>query len=375
MVKKITMAIVATVAIFSSSITVTSAQAVSETLTYEEFAASANHQELALAMENFHEKMRTEKKMNLTSTLKSDLGATAIGLTKLTAVASGNNFKYRISTMNLLSPSSSAGDTSVKDYGLKNGLYFGTIATYASANYNFKTSALKRLGKPKATHFTTRKKALLQFINPMDSASVIYSSSLSMASWNMMGNVTDNPEARYSAVERIANVKNPSNTDYIFDVKVPATMASDEFNHIHTVVTISGDGKTYAVKSEAETPYFTLGIITSTATTNISLLPTAITLPNPKSTVNLQTLADFSLRMQIEDYLVILANSVVAQANRLATKARKSLSTDYLITAVKATPYKYSVSKGVVKLTQKYQAMTVSACISITNRKAVVKVC
>jgi hypothetical protein len=60
------MAIVATVAIFSSSITVTSAQAVSETLTYEEFAASANHQELALAMENFHEKIRTEKKMNLT---------------------------------------------------------------------------------------------------------------------------------------------------------------------------------------------------------------------------------------------------------------------------------------------------------------------
>ena len=243
------MAIVATVAIFSSSITVTSAQAVSETLTYEEFAASANHQELAIAMENFHEKIRTEKKMNLTSTLKSDLGATAIGLTKLTAVASGNNFKYRISTMNLLSPSSSAGDTSVEDYGLKNGLYFGTIATYASANYNFKTSALKRLGKPKATHFTTRKKALLQFIDPMDSASVIYSSSLSMASWNMLGNVTDNPEARYSAVEKTANVKNPNNTDYIFDVKVPATMASDEFNHIHTVVTISGDGKTYAGNS------------------------------------------------------------------------------------------------------------------------------
>ena len=374
MVNKITMAIVATIAIISSSFSATSAQAVSETLTYEELAATENHQELVLAMENFTETMLLGKKTNLTSTVQSKLGATLVGLIKVTTTTSGSNFKSRQSNMNLMSPSSSAGDTTVLDFGLKNGVYFGTIASVTSS-YNLKSSTLKRLGKPKATHYTTRNKSLLQYIQPTDSEAVIYSQSLFMATWNLFGNVTDNPEARYSVVEKIPNLKNPNNTDYIFDVKVPGTMSSDDFNEIHTVVTISGDGKSYSVKSEAKVPYFSVGIMTSTATTSITLTPTTIALPDPKSAVNLQSLVDLAYRVQIEEYLTTMANTVVQQANTIASKARKSLSISHLITAAKAMAYKYTVTKGVMKLTQKYMAISVSACISISNKKAVVKIC
>jgi len=374
LVNKITMAIVATIAIISSSFSATSAQAVSETLTYEELAATENHQELVLAMENFSEKMLLGKKTNLTSTVQSKLGATLVGLIKETTTTSGSNFKSRQSNMNLMSPSSSAGDTTVLDFGLKNGVYFGTIASVTS-RYNLKSSTLKRLGKPKATHYTTRNKSLLQYIQPTDSEAVIYSQSLFMATWNLFGNVTDNPEARYSVVEKIPNVKNPNNTDYIFDVKVPGTMSTDDFNEIHTVVTISGDGKTYSVKSEAKVPYFSVGIMTSTATTSITLTPTTIALPDPKSAVNLQSLVDLAYRVQIEEYLTTMANAVIKQANTIASRARKSLSISHLITAAKAMAYKYTVTKGVMKLTQKYMAISVSACISISNKKAVVKIC
>ena len=374
MVNKITMAIVATIAIISSSFSVTGAQAVSETLTYEELAATENHQELVLAMENFTETMLSGKKMSLTSTVKSKLGATSVGLIKITATTSGNNFKSRQSIMNLMSPSSSSGDTTVIDFGLKNGVYFGTIASVAN-RYNLKSSTLKRLGKPKATHYTTRNKSLLQYSQPTDSEAVIYSNSLAMATWNLFGNVTDNPEARYSVVEKIPNVKNPNNTDYIFDVKVPGTMSTDDFNEIHTVVTISGDGKTYSVKSEAKVPYFSVGIMTSTATTSITLIPTTIALPDPKSAVNLQSLVDLSYRVLIEEYLTTMANAIVKQANTIASKARRSVSISHLITAAKAMAYKYTVTKGVMKLTQKYMAISVSACISISNKKAVVKIC
>jgi len=374
LVNKITMAIVATIAIISSSFSATSAQAVSETLTYEELAATENHQELVLAMENFTETMLLGKKTNLTSTVQSKLGATLVGLIKVTTTTSGSNFKSRQSNMNLMSPSSSAGDTTVLDFGLKNGVYFGTIASVTSS-YNLKSSTLKRLGKPKATHYTTRNKSLLQYIQPTDSEAVIYSQSLFMATWNLFGNVTDNPEARYSVVEKIPNLKNPNNTDYIFDVKVPGTMSSDDFNEIHTVVTISGDGKSYSVKSEAKVPYFSVGIMTSTATTSITLTPTTIALPDPKSAVNLQSLVDLAYRVQIEEYLTTMANAVVKQANTIASKARKSLSISHLITAAKAMAYKYTVTKGVMKLTQKYMAISVSACISISNKKAVVKIC
>jgi hypothetical protein len=371
---RIALAIVATIALISSSFSVTGAQAVSETLTYEELAATENHQELVLAMENFTETMLSGKKMNLTSTVKSKLGATSVGLIKITATTSGNNFKSRQSIMNLMSPSSSSGDTTVIDFGLKNGVYFGTIASVAN-RYNLKSSTLKRLGKPKATHYTTRNKSLLQYIQPTDSEAVIYSNSLAMATWNLFGNVTDNPEARYSVVEKIPNVKNPNNTDYIFDVKVPGTMSTDDFNEIHTVVTISGDGKSYSVKSEAKVPYFSVGIMTSTATTSITLTPTTIALPDPKSAVNLQSLVDLSYIELIEEYLTTMANAVVKQANTIASRARKSLSISHLITAAKAMTYKYTVTKGVMKLTQKYMAISVSACISISNKKAVVKIC
>ena len=374
MANRIALAIVATIALISSSFSVTGAQAVSETLTYEELAATENHQELVLAMENFTETMLSGKKMNLTSTVKSKLGATSVGLIKITATTSGNNFKSRQSIMNLMSPSSSSGDTTVIDFGLKNGVYFGTIASVAN-RYNLKSSTLKRLGKPKATHYTTRNKSLLQYIQPTDSEAVIYSNSLAMATWNLFGNVTDNPEARYSVVEKIPNVKNPNNTDYIFDVKVPGTMSTDDFNEIHTVVTISGDGKTYSVKSEAKVPYFSVGIMTSTATTSITLTPTTIALPDPKSAVNLQSLVDLSYIELIEEYLTTMANAVVKQANTIASRARKSLSISHLITAAKAMTYKYTVTKGVMKLTQKYMAISVSACISIAKKKAVVKIC
>ena len=375
MANKFKLALVATISVISSSISAASAQELATTLTYEEFAATTNHQEMSLAMENFYEELRSGKKMNLTSVLRSDLGSTAIGLTKLNAVTSGRNFKYRQSNMNLLSPSSSAGETTVKDYGLKNGLYFGTIATYAANSFNFKASTLKRLGKPKATHYTTRNGSLLQFINPMDSASVIYSSSLSMATWNALGNVTDNPEARFSNVEKSPNPKNPNNTDYTFDLKVPSTMSSDDFTRVHTIVTISGDGKTYSAKSESEMPYFSLGIITSSATTAITLSPSTIVVPNLKSVVNLQSLVDLSYRIMLEDSLVSLANYVVTKATALAAKAKKSLAISHLIAAAKTLPYKYTMAKGVIKLSQQWQGMKVNACISMANKKAVVKVC
>jgi len=381
--KKIMMATTAMFSLLLTSVGVPGAQAATTNLTYGQFVQDSNWKEMSLAMETFFEEMRSTKSMNMTTTMNSDMGATVIGRYSESATTSGNNFKYRLSDMNLLSPSSSASQVQDKDYGYVNGVYFGTLSTYelmSLNSWNYAKSTAARLGKPKAKYFSTRKASLLQYIHPFNTASVISAASRNMSAWTLVSQGLDNPKTRCSEVTKTANSLNALDTDYTFDFKIPSGMGSNSFTYVHSVVTTSSDGQRFSVKVDAESPWFGIGIITTAVNTVINLGQNTVETPDLKAAIDLQAFADMSTKINIETALTTAAKSISAKAKSIATKAKKKLTPANIVLATKQSKSKYpavktSSIKGGVKLSFKYGKITGNICMTVVNSAAKIKSC
>lgn len=318
--KRIMLAITVAISLFFTSIGIPGSQAATPNLTYEQFAANANYKELSRAMENFIEEMQSKKYMNMTTTVNGDIGASAISRSTEIASTAGNNFKYYSSNMDLLS--ATPDKTQIKDYGLVDGQYFGTIATYAASKWNYAKSTLVRLGKPKAKLFFTKNTGLF-YSRPDSTQSIFASVPNQMSAWTIPSQGVDDPKTRFSEVIKTPNPLNALDTDYTFDVKIPYRLGSNSFTYVHAVATIGGDSKTYTVKVTAESPYWSLGTLTTSISTVINLAQTPVEAPDLKSALDLQVIADMSTRILFEESAITYVKSIAAQAKVIATKAKR----------------------------------------------------
>lgn len=375
--KRIMLAITVAISLFFTSIGIPGSQAATANLTYAEFAANANYKELSRAMENFIKEMQSKKYMNMTTTVNGDIGASAVSSSTEIASTAGNNFKYYSSKMDLLSATSDK--TQIKEYGLVDGQYFGTIATYAAISWNYAKSTLVRLGKPKAKFFITKNNWLF-YSRPDSTQSIFASASNQMSAWTIPSQGADDPKTRFSEVIKTPNPLNALDTDYTFDVKIPYRLGSNSFTYVHAVATISGDSKTYTVKVTAESPYFSLGTLTTSISTVINLAKTPVEAPDLKSALDLQVIADMSTRILLEESAINCAKSISAQAKVIAAKAKKKFSLAHLILATKQTQkqnpdIKYTLIKGGVKLPFKYSKISVNVCMTVDKNSTKIKVC
>jgi hypothetical protein len=372
---KLSLAFITTIALLSTSVGVTSAQAEVPTLTYKEFVADTNFKEMSSAMESIFEESRSKKVMALSSSIQLDMGVTIFSRYSVDAAISGNNFKYHISNRSNSPDMYGVFKTTELDYGFTDDIYYGTLATYAALNPKYSKSTLTRLGKPKATHFKAPSvTGSLNSLTPLDSTSIVYETFRFLSTWNVMGTVTYNPLSRFSAVTKTPNALNPSSSDYTFDIKSPATMSFGGSNYSHTVVTISADGKAYVAKSDLEMPYFSKAVVGSGVTT-MNLNPPTIEVPDLTSALDLDTVEYMSRKIEMENYLTTVAKKAVTKAKASAAKAKKKLTLTHIVAAVKKAKAKYVAIKGGIKLTVKYSKQSTNVCINVVKNVAKIKVC
>jgi len=383
--KRIILAVTATISLLFTSLGVTGSQAATAELTYEEFASSANYKEMSRAMEDFFGEMQSKKYMNMVATVNIDMGTSEIArFTESTATA-GANFKYYSSEMNLLSPYDAEGKTTVKDYGYVDRLYFGTIETYAVNSYSMPKSTLARLGKPKAKYFTTKNARIMPYLKQFDTASIISSASKYMSAWTIPSQGMDDPKTRYSEVIKTPNTLNAFDSDYTFDLKIPSQASAGSFTDVHSVVTIGSEGTTYSVKVTAESPYFSLGVLKTSINSVINIAQNPVVAPKLKSAVDLQLLADMSMKINNETILATLAKSISDQAKSMAKKTKKKLAPALLVQATKqywaknnwgSNPnLKYTVINGGSKLTYKYFKVKSNVCMTLAKSAVKIKAC
>lgn len=201
-----------------------------------------------------------------------------------------------------------------------------------------------------------------------------------MSAWAIPSKGLDDPKTRFSEVIKTPNPLNALDTDYTFDVKIPYRLGSNSFTYVHAVATIGGDSKTYTVKVTAESPYWSLGTLTTSISTVINLAQTPVEAPDLKSALDLQVIADMSTRILLEESGINFAKSISAQAKVVATKAKKKFSLAHLILATKQAQkqnpnIKYTLIKGGVKLPFKYFKISVNVCMTMDKISTKIKVC
>jgi hypothetical protein len=368
----------ATSSLLFTSIGLTSSQASTTNLTYEEFASSPNYIELSQAAENFLDEMRSKKYMNMTTSINTDVGSSTVSRMTVSASTAGENYKFRSSSMDLQSGLPSAGKTSVLDSGFVDGLYFGTIGSYASSRGNFPKSTLARLGKPKAKLWSTKNPDLWPYLN---SAYILTSASQYVSAWTIPSKGVDDPNTRYSEVIKTPNTLNALDTDYTFDIKIPYRWGPNSFTNVHSVVTLSSDGQTYAVKVNSESPYWSLGLENTTISSVLNIDHAPIQVPDLRSALELQKIADMITKISLEQAMTSTAKSISNNAVVLASKDRKQFSSAHLVLAAKQyhkqnPQIKYSVIKGGVKLSYTYFfGITANLCVTVLKYSTKIKIC
>jgi len=375
--KRIMLVLTATSSLLFTSIGVTSSQASTTNLTYEEFASNAYYIELSQVAENFLDEMRSKKYMNMTTSINTDVGSSAVSRVTVSTATAGENYKFRASSMNIQSGLPSAGKTSVQR-GLVDGLYFGTIESYASSRGNFPKSTLARLGKPKAKLWSTKNPDLWPYLN---SADILTSASQYMSAWTIPSKGVDDPNTRYSEVIKTPNTLNALDTDYTFDIKIPYRLGSNSFTYVHSVVTLSSDGHTYSVKVNSESPYWSLGVENTTISSVINLDHAPIQVPDLRSALELQKIADMMTKIQLEQAMTTIAKSISNNAIVIASKDRKVFSSAHLVLATKQyqkqnRQLKYLVIRGGVKLSYTYFfGITANLCVTVLKHSTKIKIC
>jgi len=372
MARKLSLALVATISLISSSLCAVSAGAETHNLSYEEFSATEGFQEMKTAIDSYSAAMLADKNVHLHLTETSGTGVLDLSTTRTEITTSGTKYHYSLYNLN---PGLSS-KPMIQDYGFEDGTFYGSIETYSGVRQDvtYFKSVMTRLGKPKATLFTTKDISLLTNLGPIpDSNTAIMSASQGMLNWKMFPNL-DDPKVGFSLITKTVNPTDPSSTDYSFDFSTPGIYSGDRMSSIHTVATFSGDGKTYKVKTSGMMPYLTLNATINLETT-IEIGSSDYKSPNLSSAVSLKTIANMISRIGVEHYLQPKAKAVATKAKLLVGKSHNKLSGAYLVQSAKSLKYAFTPIKGGIKLSSSAHGASGSLCLNVVKNAVQIKPC
>ena len=339
-------------------------------LTYSQFTDTAGYKDLSAAMDGFRNNFLTEKSGLMHLSVNSDAGVMVIG--RFDSKVTANSTSRRLQMTN---DDQMSGTSYSEDYGLANGVYFGSIETYsARASITNSSKILSRLGKAGAAFYKTNTASQLGstglVMDNFDSSQL----ELVLKSWDMLS-LSRLPNAKFSEVVKSANLTNSADTDYGFDFSFTSQL-STKTSTGHTQVTVSGDGKTYKALTVSKIAYYGGIMVDGVVSSNLSIdTNQVVEIPNLESAVDLQTFKTMKTQIAAEDSAKSKAQYLVTKARALASKAKQSLASSHLTQAAKTLKYTVSPIKNGVKLTTKVGGLVGGACITIINKKVYIKTC
>jgi hypothetical protein len=365
---KASVAVVASIGMAFASIT--AAQAAPTTLTFNEFLNSPGYQVMSSESTATATYLSSSDGVRITSTITASQGAAELTRMVLELVATQS-----ASSATLTSYSGGVPVGQPYGWAFANGYVYEPIsAVMLRPDLKNGSAALARLKKTGAT--TVR---LTNSAAGVDATA--YSPSEIMAGTNVdplasLGSVTSGAALatisglRFSEVSSAPNATEPTSTDYSFSATLPASGLMPEI----AIDVVSTFDQNHLLNTQ--TMSITAGPITSVSTTTLEVL-NQVTLPTiwQDNTVDWVTLQITGQRIAAEKLVAPKTAAIVAKAVSAAKKAKKALTSSYLVSAAKALKYAYTAIKNGLKLTAKYSGQSGSMCVTVVKGKAVTANC
>jgi hypothetical protein len=361
-------------AIFTAAVmalaALTPAQAAPTTLNYNEFLNSPGYQVMSSEGTATSSFLSASDGVRITTTMTTSQGGAEVNRSVLELVATQSASSSTLTAF-------SGGVQLGQPYGwaFANGYVYEPInGVILRSDLKNGAAALARLKKTAATTARMTSAAAGAEATPYSPSEIMAGSGLDpLATLATVGSgspLSTRVGLLLSEVSSEPNAAEPTSTDYAFSASLPAT---DQVPAISLDAVVTYD-EAHIFKTETMT--MNAGEVTTVITTNLEVL-NQVTLPTTwqDNTVDWVTLQIMGQRIQAEKLVTPKALAIATKAAAAAKKAKKTLTSSYLISAAKALKYAYTAIKSGVKLTGKYSRQSGSVCVTAVKGKAVTAHC